>query len=215
MIGAATTNPPTRDVAALLDGASVLVTGASGFVGSAVAHAVQDHGGRLRLLVRDGSPRTNLEGLDAEVLTGDVRDPSAMAEALSGVRFFFHVAADYRLWAPDPEEIVRNNLAGASAAMEAALATGVERVVYTSSVATLRLRPDGGPADESQSLSEGEALGAYKRSKVAAEARRRKCLRVYWQTAETNATAQLLYDKLAKRSGFVQYRLALNRESQT
>jgi dihydroflavonol-4-reductase len=161
---------PAKDVASLLHGASVLVTGATGFVGSAVAHAVQRHGGRLRLLARRESPRGNLDGLDAEVLTGDIRDPAAMAEALAGVRFFFHVAADYRIWAPDPEEIVRNNMAGTQAPMEAALAAGVERVVYTSSVATLRLRPDGAPADESGSLSEAEAPGAYKRSKVAAEA---------------------------------------------
>jgi dihydroflavonol-4-reductase len=168
--GAASATTSAKDVASLLRGASVLVTGASGFVGSAVAHAVQGHGARLRLLVRRESPRTNLEGLEAEVVTGDVRDPTAMAEALSGVRFVFHVAADYRLWARDPEEIVRNNLAGAGATMEAALTAGVERVVYTSSVATLRLRPDGAPADESLSLSEAEAPGAYKRSKVAAEA---------------------------------------------
>ena len=103
------------------------------------------------------------------MLTGDVRNPADMAAALRGIRYFFHVAADYRLWAPDPEEIVRNNLDGARSAMEAALASGVERVVYTSSVATLRLRPDGGPADETGQLTEAEAVGAYKRSKVAAE----------------------------------------------
>jgi dihydroflavonol-4-reductase len=153
-----------------LSGASVLVTGASGFVGSAVAHALAARGARLRVLVRSSSPRLNLAGLDAEVAEGDVRDPASMAAALSGIRYFFHVAADYRLWAREPEEIVRNNLDGARSAMEAALAAGVERVVYTSSVATLRLRPDRSPADETQPLSEAEALGAYKRSKVAAEA---------------------------------------------
>jgi dihydroflavonol-4-reductase len=177
VIGTAAARTPTKDVASLLGGASVLVTGATGFVGSAVAHAVQQHGGRLRLLVRPESSRGNLDGLEAEVLTGDMRDPAAMAEALAGVRFFFHVAADYRLWAPDPEEIVRNNLAGAQAAMDAALATGVERIVYTSSVATLRLRPDRRPADEIGQLSEAEAVGAYKRSKVAAEALVRRMIR--------------------------------------
>ncbi len=170
MIPAAAARASTQDVSSLLGGACVLVTGATGFVGSAVAHAAQQHGARLRLLARRESPRGNLDGLEAEVFTGDMRDPGAMAEALAGVKFFFHVAADYRIWAPDPEEIVRNNLAGTRAPMEAALAAGVERIVYTSSVATLRLRTDGGPADETQSLTEAEAPGAYKRSKVAAEA---------------------------------------------
>jgi dihydroflavonol-4-reductase len=155
---------------ASLHGEPVLVTGASGFVGSAVAHALAALGARVRVLVRSSSPTLNLADLDAEVVQGDVRDPAAMAAALGGMRYFFHVAADYRLWAPDPEEIVRNNLTGTRAAMEAALAAGVERVVYTSSVATLRLRPDRSPADESQPLAEDEAVGAYKRSKVVAEA---------------------------------------------
>ena len=155
---------------ASLHGEPVLVTGASGFVGSAVAHALAALGARVRVLVRSSSPTLNLADLDAEVVQGDVRDPAAMAAALAGMRYFFHVAADYRLWAPDPEEIVRNNLTGTRAAMEAALAAGVERVVYTSSVATLRLRPDRSPADESQPLAEDEAVGAYKRSKVVAEA---------------------------------------------
>ncbi|HEY2753241.1 hopanoid-associated sugar epimerase [Phenylobacterium sp.] len=170
MIGQASAEPAQRDVATLLRGASVLVTGASGFVGSAVAHALQAHGAKLRVLVRRESPRANLEGLDAEVLTGDMRDASAMAEAVLGVRYLFHVAADYRLWARDPEEIVRNNLGGTRAVMEAALGAGVERVVYTSSVATLGLPPDGRPGDESLSLSAADAPGAYKRSKVVAEA---------------------------------------------
>lgn len=153
-----------------LRGTPVLVTGASGFVGSAVAHALAARGARLRVLVRSSSPTVNLAGLDAEVVEGDVRDPASMAAALRGIRYFFHVAADYRLWAPQPEDIIRNNLDGARCAMEAALASGVERVIYTSSVATLRLRPDRSPADETQPLSESEAVGAYKRSKVAAEA---------------------------------------------
>ncbi|MDB5447310.1 MAG: NAD-dependent dehydratase [Phenylobacterium sp.] len=154
-----------------LTGAPVLVTGASGFVGSAVARALADRGADVRVLVRPSSPRTNLEGLDAQVAVGDMRDPAGMAEALRGCRFVFHVAADYRLWARDPEEIVRNNLAGVTAVMEAARDAGVERVVYTSSVATLRIPEDGSPGDESGPLGEAEAIGAYKRSKVAAERR--------------------------------------------
>jgi dihydroflavonol-4-reductase len=147
----------------------VLVTGASGFVGSAVARALKARGARLRLLARVSSPRTNLEGLDAEIVVGDMADPASMAAAMAGVRQLFHVAADYRLWARDPEEIVRNNLAGTRAVMGAALRAGVERVVYTSSVATLGFRDDGAPSDESLPLKPDEAIGAYKRSKVIAE----------------------------------------------
>jgi dihydroflavonol-4-reductase len=151
-------------------GASVLVTGSSGFVGSAVARALAGRGAKLRLLVRAQSPRTNLLGLDAEVVEGDMRDRASVERALQGCRCLFHVAADYRIWAPNPEEIVRNNLAGVEAVMSAALAAGVERVVYTSSVATLRI-PKGAPGDETGPLAEDEAIGAYKRSKVAAERR--------------------------------------------
>jgi dihydroflavonol-4-reductase len=146
-----------------------LVTGASGFVGSAVARALKARGARLRLLVRASSPRKNLEGLDADVVVGDMSEPAVMAAATRGVRYLFHIAADYRLWAREPEEIVRNNLAGARSVMTAALAAGVERVVYTSSVATLGFPDDGAPSDESFRLSPGEAIGAYKRSKVIAE----------------------------------------------
>jgi dihydroflavonol-4-reductase len=147
----------------------VLVTGAAGFVGSAVARTLQARGAALRVLVRPSSPRTNLDGLEAEVAVGDIRDQAAVAQALAGCRYLFHVAADYRIWARDPQEIVRNNIEGVGAVMAAALGAGVERVVYTSSVATLRLHADGSPADETGPLGEDEAIGAYKRSKVAAE----------------------------------------------
>jgi len=144
-----------------------LVTGATGFVGSAVARALKARGVAVRALARAESPRRNLEGLDAEVVVGDMRSGEDMAGALRGARWLFHVAADYRLWARDPEEIVRNNLQGTSAVMQAALAAGVEKVVYTSSVATLSLRQV--PADETAPLAEAEAIGAYKRSKLVAE----------------------------------------------
>ena len=150
-------------------GDSVLVTGASGFVGSAVARALAARGFSVRCLVRATSPRRNLTGLDATLVEGDMRDAASMTRAMAGARYLFHVAADYRLWARDPEEIVRNNLQGTGAVMEAALAAGVERVVYTSSVATLDLKDATEPVDETHPLTEAGAIGAYKRSKVAAE----------------------------------------------
>ncbi len=152
-----------------LAGTPVLVTGAAGFVGSAVARALAARGARLRLLVRPSSPTTNLSDLNAEIAPGDIRDQESVTRALEGCRYLFNVAADYRIWARDPEKIVRNNVASATAVMGAALAAGVERVVHTSSVATLRINDAGPPADETGPLTEAEAIGAYKRSKVAAE----------------------------------------------
>jgi dihydroflavonol-4-reductase len=147
----------------------VFITGASGFVGSAVARELSKSGFALRALVRAGSPRTNLDGLDAEIVEGDMRDKRAVFAAAKGARYVFHVAADYRLWAPKPDEIMKANVGGTRIVMEAAKAAGAERIVYTSSVATLKLREGGVPADESAPLGEDEAIGAYKRSKVAAE----------------------------------------------
>jgi dihydroflavonol-4-reductase len=147
---------------------TVLVTGASGFVGSSVARKLAERGHRVRVLMRKTSPRTNLAGLDAEPVEGDMMDAASMRRAMNGARFFFHVAADYRLWARDPEEIVRNNREGTRNVMEAALAEGVEKVVYTSSVATLK--PIAGQSvGEDSRHDEQTAIGAYKRSKVVAE----------------------------------------------
>ncbi|AOZ02734.1 NAD-dependent dehydratase [Cupriavidus sp. USMAHM13] len=147
----------------------VFVTGASGFLGSAVARQALSRGFEVRALVRASSPRRNLEGLPLQVVEGDMRDAQAMARALDGVRYLFHVAADYRLWAPDPEEIVRTNLAGTETVMRAARAAGVERIIYTSSVATLRVAGATAPVDETAGMRPDEAIGAYKRSKVLAE----------------------------------------------
>jgi dihydroflavonol-4-reductase len=147
----------------------VLITGASGFVGSAVARAAQQRGCQVRVLIRPSSPRRNLAGLDAEVIEGDMRDQTCVSRALEGVRFLFHVAADYRLWARDPGEIERNNVEGTGTVMRAALARQVERVVYTSSVATLRVDSQTIAATEDGPLAVHEAIGAYKRSKVLAE----------------------------------------------
>jgi dihydroflavonol-4-reductase len=147
---------------------TVLVTGASGFVGSAVARALAARGDRVRVLLRQTSVRTNVADVACEIFEGDMRDRESMAAAMQGVRYVFHVAADYRLWARDPDEIVRNNLDGARAVMEAARAAGVERIVYTSSVAALK--PLHGVAvDETSRHSEQTVIGAYKKSKLVAE----------------------------------------------
>jgi dihydroflavonol-4-reductase len=151
----------------------LLVTGASGFVGSAVARAALARGWKVRVLVRAASPRGNLDGLNVEIVEGDMRDAASMQRALSGVRFLMHVAADYRLWAPDPNDIMRANLDGTRIVMEAALQANVEKIVYTSSVATLRFNAAGAargvPVDENAPASEQDTIGVYKRSKVAAE----------------------------------------------
>jgi dihydroflavonol-4-reductase len=145
------------------------VTGATGFVGSAVARTLLAAGIGVRGLARRQSAKANLDGLGVELLEGDMRDPAAVRAGVEGARYVFHIAADYRLWAPDPEEILRVNVEGTRVVMEAAAAADVERIVYTSSVATLKPRDDGKPADETRPLTESEAIGAYKKSKVAAE----------------------------------------------
>jgi dihydroflavonol-4-reductase len=146
-----------------------LVTGATGFVGSAVARALLAAGFGVRALVRRHSAQANLDGVGVELAEGDMLDSAAVRSAAQGARYVFHVAADYRLWAPDPEEIMRTNVEGTRVVMEAAASAGAERIVYTSSVATLKPREDSKPADETRPLSESEAIGAYKKSKVAAE----------------------------------------------
>jgi dihydroflavonol-4-reductase len=145
----------------------ILITGASGFVGSAIAIAARRAGYRVRVLVRAASPRGNIQPGD-EVCVGDIRDRVSLAEALRGVRYLIHAAADYRLWSRAPSEIITTNAEGTRCVMEEALRAGVERIVYTSSVATIALRDDA-PADESSPLSERDAIGAYKKSKVIAE----------------------------------------------
>jgi dihydroflavonol-4-reductase len=147
---------------------SVLVTGASGFVGAAVARAALARGFQVKVLMRPTAKRGNIAGLDVEAVTGDMRDVESMTRALEGARYLFHVAADYRLWAPDPGEIERNNLMGVRATMHAALKAGVERVVYTSSVAALK-PGDGQAVDETSRHSPQSVIGAYKRSKLVAE----------------------------------------------
>ncbi len=150
-------------------GGRVLVTGATGFVGSAVVRAFLAAGYPVRALARAASPRENLAGLDIETFEGDICEATSVARAMAGVRYVVHAAADYRLWARDPEAIMRTNVEGTRTVMRAALRTGAERIVHTSSVATLATRADGRAVDETSRLAEIAAIGAYKRSKVAAE----------------------------------------------
>jgi dihydroflavonol-4-reductase len=148
---------------------TVLLTGASGFVGSAVARRLRTAGFSVRALVRPASPTGHLAGLDLDFVTGDLRDAEAIRRAMAGVRYLFHVAADYRMWARNPDELMQTNVAGTRLLMEEAMRAGLARVVYTSSVATLAARTDGVSADETMPLTEDKAIGVYKRSKVAAE----------------------------------------------
>jgi len=150
-------------------GEHVLLTGASGFVGAAVLGKLIGAGFAVRALVRPTSPHDHLAGPGLTLVPGDMRDRSSVRAAMVGCRYVFHVAADYRLWARARAEVFESNVAGTRHVMEESLAVGIERVVYTSSVATLALRPDGTAADESGSLPEQHAVGAYKRSKIAAE----------------------------------------------
>jgi dihydroflavonol-4-reductase len=147
----------------------VFVTGATGFVGSHVARVLSQQGAELRLLVRPTSRTENLEGLRAERVTGDLCDREALVRGMSGCELVFHVAADYRLWAPDPREIYRANVEGTRKVLEAAGAAGVRRVVHTSSVATIGFRTNGRPADEDSPVALADMIGAYKRSKFMSE----------------------------------------------
>ncbi len=145
----------------------VLVTGASGFVGSAVLRRLQAENLEIRLLLR--KPSSVLERDDVELCYGDLLEPASLKAAVQGCQAVFHVAADYRLWVPDPAAMMRANVDGTVALMEAALAAGVERIVYTSSVAVLGFYGDGRPSDEAAPSSLDDMIGSYKRSKFLAE----------------------------------------------
>lgn len=148
---------------------TTLVTGASGFVGSAVARALLERGDEVAVLIREHSDRSNLAGLDLDIRIGDLRDDASLQRALTGCTALFHVAADYRLWTRDPNELYASNVEGTKKLMSAALASGIERIVYTSSVATLGINSDGTPATESTPVSIEAMIGHYKRSKYLAE----------------------------------------------
>jgi len=148
---------------------TTLVTGATGFVGAAVARALAREGHDLRLLARASSDRRNLEGLDADVVEGDLRDRASLERAVAGCDTLFHVAADYRLWVRDPGELHASNVQGSVNVLQAAADAGVASMVYTSSVASLGIHPDGTPADEATPVRLEDMVGDYKRSKFLAE----------------------------------------------
>lgn len=148
---------------------TTLVTGGTGFVGSAVVRELLAHGHEVRVLVRPGSDRRNLAGLDVAIAEGDLREPATVRRAVRGCRALFHVAADYRLWSPRPADLYESNVEGSRQLLLAAADAGVARVVYTSSVATLGINPDRSPANEDTPVCLADMIGHYKRSKFLAE----------------------------------------------
>lgn len=145
------------------------VTGATGFLGAHVARVLAEQGADLRLLVRSTSDLRNIEGLKADRVTGDLRSAPSIEKAIAGCDTVFHVAADYRLWVRDPEQMYRSNVEGTRALLEAARKNSVRRVVYTSSVATMGFTSNGTVADEDSPVSLADMIGHYKRSKFMAE----------------------------------------------
>ena len=148
---------------------TVLLTGATGFVGGHLLQTLLSDGARVRCLVRSSSPRHSLEGLSVDVVVGDLRDGDSIRRAVEGCEQIYHCAADYRLFSRHPEELYQSNVEGTRNVLRAAAETGVKRVVYTSSVGALGLRADGAPADESTPVSLDDMVGHYKRSKYLAE----------------------------------------------
>ena len=146
-----------------------LVTGATGFLGSHVARALAGRGDDVRVLVRPTSDLRALEGFSSERISGDLRDRASLDRAMQGVQRVFHVAADYRLWARDPREIHESNVTGTQNLLDAARQAGVERFVYTSTVATIAVPREGELPNEKTQSSIGEMIGQYKRSKFEAE----------------------------------------------
>ena len=147
----------------------VFLTGATGFVGSHVARTYAASGAQLRLLTRSSSNLAALEGIAAETVTGDLRQPESLRPALRGCEALIHVAADYRLWVPDPADMYKANVDGTRELLRIAREEGVPKVVYTSSVATMGFRKDLTIVDEQTPVSEADMIGHYKRSKWLAE----------------------------------------------
>lgn len=146
-----------------------LITGANGFVGSAVLRLLINDGHEIRALVRPGSDRRNFDGIDLEIIEGDLRDTDSLERAVKGCNHVFHIAADYRLWLPDPETMYAINVSGTRDLIIAATRAGVEKIVYTSSVATLGINKNGMVSDETTPVTLDDMIGHYKRSKYLAE----------------------------------------------
>lgn len=146
-----------------------LVTGGTGFVGANVVRELLGDGRAVRVLARRSSDRRALDGLDVEIVEGDLLDSPSLRRAVAGVRTVFHVAADYRLWAPDPRALHRANVDGTRAILTAAAEAGAARIVYTSTVGALGIPKDGRPGTENTPVSLADMVGAYKASKFLAE----------------------------------------------
>jgi dihydroflavonol-4-reductase len=168
---------------------TALVTGASGFLGSHVARLLAERGERVRVLLRPTSQTGLLEGLAVERVSGDLRDPSSLGNALAGVKTVYHVAADYRLWARDPREIYESNVQGTRNLLEAARRAEVEKFVYTSTVGTIAVPRDGKLPDEGTITSIEEMIGDYKRSKWLAEQEARQAATAGLPVVIVNPTA--------------------------
>ncbi len=147
----------------------VFVTGATGFIGASLIRALLQDGREVKVLARPGSDRRNLIGLDVEISTGDLRDPESLAKGLKGCDTLYHAAAEYRLWTKNPAAMYEINVEGTRAILAAALAVGLEKVIYTSSVGTLGNPGDGTPGNESTPVSFADMVGHYKKSKFLAE----------------------------------------------
>ena len=189
-----------------------LVTGATGFVGAAVARALLREGCEVRALARKGSDRRNLQRIAVEVVEGDLNDPASLVPAVAGCEALFHVAADYRLGAFDPRELYQTNVEGTRHILDAARAAGVRRVVYTSSVATIGIPKDGTPGSENTPSTLADMVGHYKRSKFLAEEAAREAVRLGSEVVIVNPstpvgpgdikptpTGQLVFDAAAGR----------------
>jgi dihydroflavonol-4-reductase len=145
------------------------VTGATGFIGSHVVQLLLRRGDRVRILARTSSRKSNIEGLNCEIVIGDLKDATSLLRCIQGCRRVYHIAADYRLWSRNPEEIYQNNVAGTRNLLSACCESRVEKIIYTSTVGTIGLRKDGVPADEDSPVNLDDMIGHYKRSKFMAE----------------------------------------------